>query len=385
MEGNSVTTVQLTSPFSLTTEGDTHFAQGVNLQNFSASYKGTFTAAKTEKVNFLCKYIGKVDVLVDGKQVETKTGYAPADVTVYTLDAVKGKSYDIEIRYAWMGYQGLFSFNMGSYSTINYDNIVRKVKGADVVIFAGGISPQLEGEEMPVQVEGFRGGDRTDIQLPKVQRNLLKALKKAGKKVVFVNCSGSAIGLAPETESCDAIVQLFYAGQQGGKALAQMLYGDYNPAGRLPMTFYKDTLQLPDFQDYSMKGRTYRYMKEEPTFSFGYGLSYTTFSYGEAQLQKDKIIIPVTNTGKRKGEEVVQLYVSRPKDVNGPIKALRGFKRTAINPGETVNVEIPITEETFTWWDTFTNTMIPQSGEYKLMYGSSSRDQDLKTITTTRP
>jgi beta-glucosidase len=134
-----------------------------------------------------------------------------------------------------------------------------------------------------------------------------------------------------------------------------------------------------------MKGRTYRYMKEVPTFSFGYGLSYTTFSYGEAQLQKDKIIIPVTNTGKRKGEEVVQLYVSRPKDVNGPIKALRGFKRAAINPGETVNVEIPITEDTFTWWDTFTNTMIPQSGEYKLMYGSSSRDQDLKTITTKRP
>ena len=385
MGGDAVATVQMTSPFSLTTEGNTHFAQGVELQNFSGSYKATFTPLKNEKVEFLCKYIGKVEVLVDGKLVETKNGYAPSDMTVYTLDAVKGKSYEIEIRYAWLGYQGLFSFNLGSYHTINYDAIVKKVRPADVVIFAGGISPQLEGEEMPVHVEGFRGGDRTDIQLPKVQRNLLAALKKAGKKVIFVNCSGSAIGLAPETENCDAIIQMFYAGQQGGKALAKVLYGEYNPAGRLPMTFYKDTLQLPDFQDYSMKNRTYRYMKEVPTFCFGYGLSYTKFSYGEAKLMRDKIVIPVTNTGKRKGEEVVQLYVNLPKDVNGPIKALRGFKRVEINPGETVDVEIPITEETFTWWDDFTNTMIPQSGEYKLLYGSSSRDQDLKVLTTTRP
>ncbi|MDO4215828.1 MAG: glycoside hydrolase family 3 C-terminal domain-containing protein, partial [Bacteroidales bacterium] len=240
------------------------------------------------------------------------------------------------------------------------------------------------GEEMPVVVEGFKGGDRTDIQLPKVQRNLLAALKKIGKKVIFVNCSGSAIGLTPETESCEAIIQLFYPGQQGGKALAQVLYGDYNPAGRLPLTFYKDTLQLPDFQDYSMKKRTYRYMTEEPTFSFGYGLSYTNFSYGEAIVSRNKIVIPVTNTGKVNGEEVVQLYVNRPADVNGPIKALRAYKRIKIGAGETVNVELPLNDETFTWWDTFTNTMITMNGDFKLMYGGSSRNQDLKTVFVKR-
>lgn len=385
MEGEAVNKLQITAPFSLTTEGNTHFAQNVNLENFSASYKGTFTPAKSSRVDFLSKYIGKVEVLVNGEVVATKTGYSPADQSIFQLDAVAGKNYDIEVRYYWQGYQGLFSFNLGSYSTIDYQAIVRKVKDADVVIFAGGISPQLEGEEMPVTVEGFKGGDRTDIQLPKVQRELLKALKNAGKKVIFVNCSGSAIGLAPETESCDAIVQLFYPGQQGGKALAQVLYGEFNPAGRLPVTFYKDIQQLPDFEDYSMKGRTYRYMKEQPTFSFGYGLSYTTFSYGEAQVQKDRIIIPVTNTGKKNGQEVVQLYVNRPADKEGPVKALRGFKRVEIPAGETVNVELPLTDETFIWWDAFSNTMIPQSGEYKLMYGGSSRDADLKTMAVKRP
>ncbi|MCQ2268214.1 MAG: glycoside hydrolase family 3 C-terminal domain-containing protein [Bacteroidaceae bacterium] len=385
MEGPSVIQTQMTAPFSLTTEGNTHFAQNVNLENFSASYKGTFTPTKNGSVEFLSKYIGQVELLVNGESVAKVTGYAPAEKSLYKLNATAGKNYEIEVRYAWTGYQGLFSFNIGTYSTIQYQNVVNKVKGADVVIFAGGISPQLEGEEMPVQVEGFKGGDRTDIQLPKVQRELLKALKKAGKKVIFVNCSGSAIGLDPETENCDAIIQLFYPGQQGGKALAQVLYGEYNPAGRLPLTFYKDTLQIPDFEDYSMKGRTYRYMKEDPTFSFGYGLSYTTFNYGEAKVLKDKIIIPVTNAGSKKGEEVVQLYVNRPADKEGPIKALRGFKRVEIAAGETVNVELPLNDETFTWWDTFTNTMIPQSGDYKLMYGGSSRNQDLKTVSITRP
>ena len=136
---------------------------------------------------------------------------------------------------------------------------------------------------MPVYYPGFKGGDRTDIQLPEVQRNCLKALKAAGKKVIYVNCSGSAIGLVPETESCDAILQAWYGGESGGQAVADVLFGDYNPSGKLPITFYKDTTQFPGFEDYTMKGRTYRYMTETPLFPFGYGLSYTSFSIGNAQ------------------------------------------------------------------------------------------------------
>ena len=140
------------------------------------------------------------------------------------------------------------------------------MKDADVVIFAGGISPKLEGEEMAVNTDGFVRGDRTNIELPVVQRELLKQLHAAGKQVVFVNCSGSAMGLVPETESCRAILQAWYPGQAAGVAVADVLFGDYNPAGRLPITFYKNVDQLPDFEDYNMKGRTYRYFKGEALF-----------------------------------------------------------------------------------------------------------------------
>ena len=159
---------------------------------------------------------------------------------------------------------------------------------------------------MHVNIPGFKGGDRETIELPSIQSRLLAELKKAGKKIVFVNFSGSAIALTPETKTCDAILQAWYPGQAGGTAIANVLFGDYNPAGRLPVTFYKSTNQLPDFEDYSMKGRTYRYMTEAPLFPFGHGLSYTTFQYGNASLNTPEIkdgeqvtlTIPVSNTGK---------------------------------------------------------------------------------------
>src|SRR5206468_6354819 len=139
---------------------------------------------------------------------------------------------------------------------------------------------------MPVSYPGFKGGDRTDIQLPAVQRNCLKVLKQAGKNVIFVNCSASAVGLVPETETCDAILQAWYGGESGGQAVADVLFSDYNPSGHLPVTFYKSLQQLPDFSDYSMKGRTYRYMTSDPLFPFGFGLSYTTFNIGKANVSK---------------------------------------------------------------------------------------------------
>lgn len=259
---------------------------------------------------------------------------------------------------------------------------------ADVILFAGGISPSLEGEEMPVEVPGFKGGDRTDIELPDVQRDLLKALKKAGKKVVFINYSGSAIGLVPETTTCEAILQAWYPGQAGGTAIVDALWGEYNPGGRLPVTFYKDVNQLPDFEDYSMKGRTYRYMQQQPLFPFGHGLSYTTFTYGEAKLSKNTIAkgenvvltIPVSNVGQRDGEEVVQVYLRRPGDKEGPRYTLRAFKRAHIPAGKTESVAIPLTHESFEWFDEATNTMHPVAGTYELLYGGTSDRNKLKTI-----
>ncbi|MDR0891087.1 MAG: glycoside hydrolase family 3 C-terminal domain-containing protein, partial [Mediterranea sp.] len=264
--------------------------------------------------------------------------------------------------------------------TLDLQAAIDKVKDVDILLFAGGISPRLEGEEMRVTIPGFKGGDRTDIELPAVQRKFLQLLHATGKKVVFINFSGSAIGLVPETESCAAIVQAWYPGQAGGTAIADVLLGNYNPAGRLPITFYRNISQVPDFEDYAMKGRTYRYLEQRPLFPFGYGLSYTTFRYGKAQLSKAHIAkgetltltIPVTNTGSRDGEEVVQVYVRRPGDAEGPHSTLRAFKRVAIPAGQTVKVSLPLTTDSFDWFDTHSNTMRPIPGAYQLLYGGSS-------------
>ena len=244
---------------------------------------------------------------------------------------------------------------------------------------------------MPITYPGFKGGDRTDIELPAVQRNCLKALKEAGKKVILVNCSGSAIAFESETESCQAILQAWYPGEKGGTAVADVLFGDYNPAGKLPVTFYKNSSQLPNFEDYSMKGRTYRYMKEDPLFPFGYGLSYTTFKVGTAKAVQTTIkagddmtlTVPISNTGKRDGAEVIQVYIHKFGDSEGPIKTLRAFKRVDIKAGKSTDVNIPLDAETFQCYNPLTQTMEVTPGKYELMYGTSSDMKDLKTLKVT--
>ena len=258
--------------------------------------------------------------------------------------------------------------------------VLEKLKDVDVVVFAGGISPRLEGEEMRVQVPGFSGGDRTDIELPNVQRRLLKALHDAGKKVVFVNFSGSAIGLVPETESCDAILQAWYPDQEGGTAIADVLFGDVNPSGKLPVTFYKNVGQLPDVEDYNMEGHTYRYFRGEPLYPFGYGLSYTSFTYGEPRVKGKKVEVELTNNGSCDGTEVVQLYVRKPDDAAGPVKTLRAFRRVTVPAGQTVAVTIPLDKETFLWWSEKAQDMVPVHGRYELLCGGSSAAADLKAV-----
>lgn len=266
--------------------------------------------------------------------------------------------------------------------SLRVSDIIYAVRDADIVVFAGGISPRLEGEEMKVNEVGFKGGDRTDIELPKIQRQLLAALHAAGKKVVLVNCSGSAVALEPETSSCDAILQAWYGGEQGGTAVAEILFGDVNPSGKLPVTFYKNTQQLPDFEEYKMVGRTYRYMKEQPLFSFGYGLSYTTFEFGTPKYNAKKgvVTVEVTNTGKRDGDEVVQVYIKRIADTEGPNKTLKAFKRVSLKAGEKKVISIDFKRGNFEGWDPEHNVMRVVAGKYQMMVGNSSRDCDLKTI-----
>ena len=386
-EGEPAATMQMENPFNLCTMGATVFAPGVNLTGFSATYKSVFTPTESGDVVFEMYTCGMGDLLIDGEKVKGFKNNHGGRTTNYTMKAEAGKSYNIELQFKYHAGAAQLNFDLGFKEEVNIQKTVALVKDADVVVFAGGITPRLEGEEMGVNLPGFKRGDRTDIELPAVQRELLKALAAAGKEVVYVNCSGSPIGLVPETKSCQAIVQAWYPGQAGGKAVADVLFGDYNPSGKLPVTFYKNVEQLPDFEDYDMAGRTYRYFLGEPLYPFGYGLSYTTFTYGDIQLPETakegetiKIVVPVTNKGKMCGDEVVQLYIKKQDDAEGPIKTLRAFKRVHIPAGETINVELELTPKQLKWWNPETNTMCHVAGNYDVMVGGNSKDLKVKTI-----
>ncbi|HBF35238.1 TPA: glycosyl hydrolase [Candidatus Sumerlaeota bacterium] len=260
---------------------------------------------------------------------------------------------------------------------------VELAQNADVVIYVGGISPQLEGEEMRVPFEGFQGGDRTRIELPLVQTNLLRELKATGKPVVFVNCSGCAIAMPWEAENIPAILQAWYPGQSGGTAVADVLFGTYNPAGRLPVTFYKYTEDLPEFDDYSMTNRTYRYFTGKPLFAFGHGLSYTQFNYGSPSLSAKKIAadgsitleVPIKNVGKVEGDEIVQLYVRHKKSsVTQPLKNLRGFERIHLKPGEKKTVTFALPATKLSYWDDVKHAYVVEPGPYEIQVGASSVD-----------
>lgn len=386
--GTPVTTEQITTPFRFCTSGATVFAPEVNLTDFSAKYTGTFTPDKSGEVIFDFYAYGYVDLYINGVKVKDFANRHGSRKDTYSMKVKAGEKYNIEIAYRFFNSDAQLNFDLGIREDADIKKSIDKVKNADIVIFAGGISPSLEGEEMGVDFPGFRGGDRTDIELPSIQREFIKALKEAGKKVIFVNCSGSPIGLVAEIENCDAILQAWYPGQAGGQAVADVLFGKYNPAGRLPVTFYKNTAQLPDFEDYNMTGRTYRYMKEDPLFPFGFGLSYTTFKYGQAKVERTSqksgemvtLIIPVTNTGQMPGDEVVQVYLKKKGDADGPTKTLRAFKRVNIDKGQTENVKFELSGKQLVWWNEKTQSLDAPSGDFELLIGKSSKDSDLQSV-----
>lgn len=408
--GTPVAEQQLSAPFHFCTLGATVFAPGVALTDFSARYESDFTPTQSAEMVtdlYVCGQ-GNLTVLSGNDTVMQqafKTGHGPRRY-MKEFKAQAGKTYHIVLNFAYLIPDAQLNFDLGTKQATNLEQVLADTRDADVYVYVGGISPQLEGEEMKVDFEGFKGGDRTDIELPKVQRETLAALHKSGKPVVFVNMSGSALGLTPEVESCDAILQAWYGGQAGGLAVAEVLLGEYNPAGRLPVTFYANVNQLPDYHDYQLKGHTYRYFEGEPVFAFGQGLSYSTFSYGQAKLYNAAsaqalsaqaleapsvgsfavndslvLVVPVTNTSKRDGDEVVQLYIKKDDDVNGPKYALRGFKRQLIPAGQTALVQIPLTEFNFRTYNDESGRMQTTPGTYTLYYGSSSRLEDLHKMT----
>ena len=385
MEGKPVTTQYYTQPLAVTTFGMHNFAPGVQLEDFSAKYETTFTPQEAGEYVVNVDGCGHFELFIDGVQKFRHRIWRTTPNRV-AIQAEKGKSYNIEVRFSHIQtYNANLAINIAKEHPIDYQQTIAQLKGIDKVIFVGGISAALEGEEMPVEIDGFKGGDRTHIELPKVQREFLKALKAAGKTIIFVNCSGSAIALLPETEACDAIVQAWYPGQEGGTAVADVLFGDYNPAGKLPVTFYKSSDQLPDYEDYSMKGRTYRYFNDA-LFPFGYGLSYSTFVINNAQCKMNNdgsgtLTVDVTNTGNRDGDEIVQLYIRDLQDKEGPLKSLRGFQRVSVKAGQTEKVTIQLTRKSFEFFDTETNTMRVKPGTYELLYGNSSADNSLKPLS----
>ena len=362
------------------------FAQGVNRDTLSVRISGQYVANFTGEMKYTLTtdngYVLKVngEVVEDSKPGAGRRGFGFGRRVEYKSFPVEaGKTYDIVIEYKHGN--GQFAMLRGDIcerKLADFTDLAKKAGQADAIIIIGGISARMEGE----------GGDKQDIELPKVQQMLIKAMHKTGKPVIFVNCSGSAIAFGSVEGEYDALLQAWYAGQGGAKALADVLFGDYNPGGKLPVTFYRSNNDLPDFLDYSMKNRTYRYFTGVPQYAFGYGLSYTTFNVGQGKLSKKSmkkngtitLTVPVTNTGKREGTETVQVYVKALDDAGAPIKALKGFQKLTLKPGETQKAVITLDGEAFEYYDESIDELSVKSGRYQILYGTSSLDADLKSF-----
>lgn len=391
LTGPVVSTSQLTTGLNYDSGGNTVFAPGVNLKNFSVRLESVLTPATSGPVTFRIKADDGFRLVLDGKEVFSYLRTGTLKDQQYVLQAEKGKPVSVMVEYYQLERDAAFNFDLGDARKLDYKGLAEKYRSVDAFVFVGGISPRIEGEQMSVDLEGFRGGDRTRIELPEVQLNVLKALKATGKPVILVNCSGSSMAFPWESENLDGIIQAWYPGQEGGTAVADVLFGAYNPAGRLPMTFYRSTDDLPDYENYEMKGRTYRYFKGKPVYPFGFGLSYTSFQYGKATVTKTVLStndsttlhLSLKNTGKRTGDEVVQVYIVNKQDPDGPARSLRAYRRVNVKAGETVNVAIPLNNKAFEFFNPKTEQLEVVPGKYEVLYGSSSDRKDLKMLMVT--
>ena len=385
MEGTPVKT-DYYNELNFSTFGAWGFADGVSRDTLSVRISGQYKATFTGEMKYTLTTDNGYTLRVNGKVVEKaeggmRRGFGFGRKVEYKSFPVKaGETYDIVIEYGHdHGQFALLRGDICERILVDFTDLAKEVSAADAIIIIGGISAQMEGE----------GGDKADINLPKVQQMLLKAMHATGRPVVFVNCSGSAIAFGGIEDQYDALLQAWYAGQGGAKALAEVLFGDYNPGGKLPVTFYASNDDLPDFLDYRMENRTYRYFRGKALYPFGYGLSYTTFSIGKGQLSastmnkdgKVTLTVPVTNTGKREGTETVQVYVKTLDYPDAPIKSLKGFQKLSLKAGETATATITLDGEAFEYYDESIDELSTRPGRYQILYGNSSQEKDLKMIS----
>ena len=359
------------------------FAQGVNRDTLSVRISGQYVSTFTGEMKYTLATDNGYVLKVNGQVVEEgkpsgRRGFR-RQVEYKSFPVEKGKTYDVVIEYRHGNEQfAMLRGDICERKLADFTDLANEVSAADAIIIIGGISARMEGE----------GGDKQTIELPKVQQMLLRAMHKTGRPVIFVNCSGSAIAFGSVEGQYDALLQAWYPGQGGAKALAEVLFGDYNPGGKLPITFYRSNDDLPDFLDYSMKNRTYRYFTGKPQYAFGYGLSYTTFAVGKGKLSassmkkdgKVTLTVPVTNTGKREGTETVQVYVKALGDADAPIKALKGFQKLTLKAGETQTASITLDGEAFEFYDSDIFELAVKPGRYQILYGTSSLDKDLQAL-----
>jgi beta-glucosidase len=366
------------------------FAEGITNDNLAVRISGKYTATFTGEMKYTLSTDNGYVLKVNGEVVEENKGgggrrgfggfgFGRRGAEYKGFPVEKGKDYDVVIEYRrGTGNFAMLRGDICERRLADFTDLAKEVSVADAIIIIGGISARMEGE----------GGDKQTIELPVVQQLLVKAMHKTGKPVIFVNCSGSAIAFGSVEGEYDALLQAWYAGQGGAKALAEVLFGDYNPGGKLPVTFYRSNDDLPDFMDYSMKNRTYRYFTGVPQYAFGYGLSYTTFAVGKGKISaksmkkngKVTLTVPVTNTGKREGSEVVQVYVKALDDAGAPIKALKGFQKLQLNAGETKTASITLDGEAFEYYDEAIDELSTKAGRYQILYGNSSNDKDLQAF-----
>ncbi|MDO5321793.1 MAG: glycoside hydrolase family 3 C-terminal domain-containing protein [Bacteroidia bacterium] len=365
------------------------FAEGVGTEKLSVRLSGKYVADFDGPLSYYVTSDNGYVLKVNGKVVENAKpgmggmggfGFGRRGGQVYkTFDVKAGQSYDIVIEYKKGN--GPFAMLRADFCQRKYADFAEEkamAENADAIIVIGGISAQMEGE----------GGDKSTIELSNVQQRLLKAMRATGKPVVFVSCSGSCLAFASVENEYDALLQAWYPGQGGAKALADVLFGDYNPSGKLPVTFYASNNDLPDFLDYSMENRTYKYFRGTPLYAFGYGLSYTTFEYGQpkiskASMKKDgnvTVSVPVKNTGSVDGAEIVEVYVKALDYPEAPIKSLQGFKKVELKAGAKATVKIELNGASFEYYDASIDELSTRPGKYQIMVGSSSLDKDLQVL-----
>jgi beta-glucosidase len=365
-------------------------AEMAGKKTFGVQWTGFLTP--TESGEFLlgirCEGFGRL--AVDGKQVAMAFGggtRGPSSA-VGRVHLEKGRKVAIEVSYGLRNSKPHAELIWAKANNAPSPEAVAAAKNADVVIAVVGITSQLEGEEMPVSEPGFLGGDRTSIDLPQPEEDLVEAVAATGKPVAVVLMNGSALAVNWINEHANAVLEAWYPGEEGGAAVAETLSGKNNPAGRLPVTFYTGVEQLPNFEDYAMANRTYRYFNGKPLYPFGYGLSYTKFKYSDLSVSAQTVAagqplgadVTVSNTGAVAGDEVVQLYLKFPAVKGAPLKALRGFERIHLDPGASQKVHFDLKPRDLGMVTEDGNPIIAQ-GDYTVSIGGGQPDTGAPGVT----